>query len=122
MSTNISSYILIIDLAGAAGNHGHISVLRRFEHHRLRDVNLANGRTMRNLRSELGGAMEVDDSEGKGHQHTETYAALPDVSVSPISLIATSLDSQWLATADLGKRVHLFNLDTIQVRLCCQRH
>jgi WD40 repeat protein len=35
---------------------------------------------------------------------------------SPIETLAVSPDGQWLASADLENRIHIFNLDTLTVR------
>jgi WD40 repeat protein len=35
---------------------------------------------------------------------------------APICSLAVSADGQWLASGDLNNQIHIFNLDTMQVR------
>lgn len=128
LATSLSSYTLIIDLAGAHEDLDNIRVLRRFDQHRLRDVaqpsSSAAPRQVNGHAQKHGDvAMDVDqapsDEESDGaiaHQKIR-LADSYETQIRRITQASFSPDGQWLATSDEHRRVHVYNMDSIQVRL-----
>ncbi|KDQ54726.1 hypothetical protein JAAARDRAFT_181268 [Jaapia argillacea MUCL 33604] len=109
LATTMSSYILVVDL-GVSSTDGSITsprVLRRFDHHRMRNV-LVGERVVKGRADE--------DSEGSDiEMHSPTDVG-DDAKPIPatVSRISISTDGQWVATTDDHCRTHVFNLDSIQ--------
>ncbi|RDB28866.1 U3 small nucleolar RNA-associated protein 4 [Hypsizygus marmoreus] len=106
MSTAMSSFILVIDLSGEKPR-----VLRRFDHHRLRDSIVRNrvvkGRKTDDDAEMAGVTAEVEESEDEIEGgSTPVLVSVHRISISP--------DGQWLATSDDRARTHIFNLDSIK--------
>ncbi|KIL71045.1 hypothetical protein M378DRAFT_66031 [Amanita muscaria Koide BX008] len=111
MTTAVSSHVLVLDLTGDSPR-----VLRRFDHHRLRDTVIHNRvvKGRRKSKNEVTDAEMSVDEEASGEESDEAEAFnLPTVVVS-ILRIAVSPDGQWLATSDDHMRTHVFNLDSLQ--------
>ncbi|KAF8499460.1 WD40-repeat-containing domain protein [Gautieria morchelliformis] len=113
-----SSLVMVVDLKGESNNSPR--VLRSFEQHRMRDVVVGGNtnRAMKNLPGSFDANGEVhhsedESSEGIGEMtHLHSFSA-PSVA-STITCMATSMDGQWLASADTRHRIHVFNLDSVQ--------
>ncbi|KAF8624779.1 hypothetical protein AX15_005669 [Amanita polypyramis BW_CC] len=116
MTTAISSYVLVLDLAADKPR-----VLRRFDHHRQGD-SIVHSRVVRGRRK--GGTEGVDvemaDDEVENNVDNDVEASDTDDEsdstplVVNILRIAISPDGQWLATSDDHMRTHIFNLDSIR--------
>jgi U3 small nucleolar RNA-associated protein 4 len=75
-------------------------VLRRFDHHKLSETVIGERIVKgRHLNSDA-----VNDD----------HASKSDSRIATITRMAVSVDGQWLATADDKKRIHVFNLDSLQ--------
>lgn len=112
---------MIVDLNGESD--GTPRVLRSFEQHRLQNV-IVDGNTSRAVKG-LPAALDVngeaprdsdDDSPEEVDERDPSLHAtnVPSVA-STIICMATSMDGQWLASADTRHRIHVFNLDSVQV-------
>ncbi|KAL6304216.1 WD40 repeat-like protein [Sparassis latifolia] len=107
MATATSSYVVVVDI----GNEESLPrVLRKFEHHRLRD-NVVGNRVIRG-RKGLQDA-EPAESEDAG-ESSENEAATSKQVTATITRMAISPDGQWLVTTDDHCQTHVFNLDSIQ--------
>ncbi|KAH7104113.1 WD40 repeat-like protein [Auriculariales sp. MPI-PUGE-AT-0066] len=117
LGTSLSSYTLVIDLANAHDDLDNIRVLRRFEHHRMRDVIL---QPVSQAPRQLNGvhtdavAMDVDEPSSSEMKSDAIAATSYEAHIRRISLITFSPDGQWLATSDIDRRVHVYNMDSIQ--------
>ncbi|KZW02022.1 WD40 repeat-like protein [Exidia glandulosa HHB12029] len=117
IATSVSSYVLIVDLGSADDDLDNIRVLRRFDQHRMRDVVLTqNART-----TPADSAMDVDEPEPQPPSQENVNVEMQDddsadnaATVTRISHAVVSPDGQWLATGDVRRRVHVYNLDSIQ--------
>lgn len=112
MSTTMSSYVLIIDL-GTGDEKPR--VLRRFDHHRLRD-SIIRDRIVKGRKDD--GDVEMGEASDDVEEDDEGSASAGDSSPALVNIlrIAISPDGQWLATSDDRARTHIFNLDSVQVR------
>lgn len=129
LATTLSSFVLVVDLS-----EEQPKVLRRFEHHRIKDM-YTNGRVLRgklaSLRNngesrrqgEVGGHVDMTEpsslshpNEDEGEEDDISSDADDAVAIANINRIAISADGQWLATSDNRGRLHIFNLDSISVR------
>lgn len=114
-----SSLVMVVDLKGEANDNPR--VLRSFEQHRMRSVIIGGiGRAVKNLPASL------DASEGSPHHSGDDFLEEPSERLnlhssnapsvtSTITCMATSMDGQWLASGDTRHRIHVFNLDSVQV-------
>lgn len=137
MACAMSAHVIIIDLSGEQP-----VVLRKFEQHRQRDV-LLGKRVIRGRSKSVGpsattgqdvdmdGAhrkpegqgdpMDVDgdaapedrDNSGSDSDSDEEPILPSTPFVSTVTRIAISADGQWLATTDIHRRTHIFNLDSV---------
>jgi U3 small nucleolar RNA-associated protein 4 len=105
MSTALSTHVLIIDL-GIDTDGQQPRVLRRFDHHRMRNVTIRD-------RFIRGRKARGDVEMGENKRDDEEDSAGPVV--ASILRMAISADGQWLATSDDHARTHIFNLDSVQV-------
>ncbi|TFK41379.1 WD40-repeat-containing domain protein [Crucibulum laeve] len=110
MSTSLSSYVLVIDLTGEKPR-----VLRRFDHHRLRD---SSHRAVKGIRKSIKDVEMVDgdaetDAEEKGEDGSDFEEEDSSPLIVNIHQLAISPDGQWLASSDERCRTHVFNLDSI---------
>jgi hypothetical protein len=116
-----NSLVMVVDLKGESNNT--LRVLRSFEQHRMRNV-VVGGNTSRAVKS-LPASIEAneealhdsgDDSSEETGENDQSLPAsnVPSVS-STVNCMATSMDGQWLASADTRHRIHVFNLDSVQV-------
>lgn len=114
----MSSYIIVIDL----GTEASPRVLRRFEHHRMKDVIVGDRVVKRRRNADQDIEMLDVDVDADGAENTaeasegEDEEEVPETVVATVSRMAISSDGQWLATSDDCCRTHVFNLDSIQVR------
>jgi U3 small nucleolar RNA-associated protein 4 len=136
MTTALSSYVLIIDLAGDKPR-----VLRRFDQHRMQDTIVRDRVTAgRTTSTKVNGHAAVNGNGDVEMEDVESPSSAPEkvvdeveaadeseddsdddgVSSTPavvsIDRIAISSDGQWAATSDNRARTHVFNLDLISVR------
>jgi U3 small nucleolar RNA-associated protein 4 len=124
LATSLSSYTLVVDLGHAHDELDRIKVLRRFDHHRMRDVILRpepvsaqavnghiNGDSTMDVDEEASPPPQGDHDEIMDEDHNTSY----ETQVQRITIIGFSPDGQWLATCDIRRRVHVFNMDSIQV-------
>lgn len=141
ISTALSSYIIIVDLTDDKPK-----VLRRFEHHRLKDGNgralrgkLASSKPKVNGHAGINGDVMMGELEnedvplvngidGSGEKsemdedHDDDSSDDDDVAIVSIDRSAISSDGQWLATSDSHARTYIFNLDSITVRPILQSY
>jgi len=134
LSTTQTSYILIFDLGSDKPR-----LLRRFEHHRLKEIVVGN-RVVKSLRqqkqpngilmngqhaSEGGEDVDMGDVEDEIHSQWSSKSdgdgddnknSIADV-IPSVLRITISPDGQWLATSDDQRHTHVFNLDSISVRV-----
>jgi len=108
MSTALSTQVLIIDL-GINTEDQEPRVLRRFDHHRMRD-GILGGRVIKGIKA--GDDVAMGRTSGDEDDEDEMDSAGPVV--ASILRIAISADGQWLATSDDLARTHVFNLDSVQ--------
>ncbi|KAI0963284.1 hypothetical protein AcW1_000403 [Taiwanofungus camphoratus] len=116
VATAMSSYIIILDLGTEAGKP---HVLRKFEHHRMRDVMISN-RVVRGRKGTEGVEIEdveMEDATEDASESSDDQRPNPKLLIGAVTRMAVSSDGQWLATTDDRCRTHVFNLDSIQVRL-----
>ncbi|GLB36397.1 putative WD40 repeat-like protein [Lyophyllum shimeji] len=106
MSTAMSSYILVIDLTGEKPH-----VLRRFDHHRLKD-SIVRDRVVKGRKT--SGDVEMGDGTIEDEEESEEEQANATPTVTSVLRLAISPDGQWLATSDDRARTNIFNLDSIQ--------
>lgn len=104
-------HVLELPDEGATGN---VRLLRSFAQHRARGAARAlAGRVAAHEASANGRTQsqsdEEDEQESESSQNAkrEVYTQIVCATVSP--------DGQWLVTVDLSRRVHVFNLDALQV-------
>ena len=118
MAMTMSGYVLVVDL-GTADNKPR--VLRRFEHHRMKN-HIVGNRVIKGLKAakvvqEVEGP-EADADDGKEESESDEASEDEDEQITvTVTRMAVSPDGQWLATSDDRSRTHVFNLDSIQVRL-----
>ncbi|KAI0932482.1 hypothetical protein AcW2_001100 [Taiwanofungus camphoratus] len=113
VATAMSSYIIILDLGTEAGKP---HVLRKFEHHRMRDVMISN-RVVRGRKGTEGVEIEdveMEDATEDASESSDDQRPNPKLLIGTVTRMAVSPDGQWLATTDDRCRTHVFNLDTIQ--------
>jgi U3 small nucleolar RNA-associated protein 4 len=120
MATALSSYILFVDLGT---NSEKPRVLRRFNHHRTR--NLVGGdrivkRTASEVKEERERRKKAFEMGQNGASNVDIIMADIDAdeagpAVTSVSRMAISADGQWLATMDDLARTYIFNLDSVQV-------
>lgn len=63
------------------------------------------------------GASEKKDEEGKEEEDESEEEVNEKIVPTTVTRMSVSPDGQWLATSDDRCRTHVFNLDSIQVRL-----
>ncbi|KAI0963283.1 hypothetical protein AcW1_000403 [Taiwanofungus camphoratus] len=113
VATAMSSYIIILDLGTEAGKP---HVLRKFEHHRMRDVMISN-RVVRGRKGTEGVEIEdveMEDATEDASESSDDQRPNPKLLIGAVTRMAVSSDGQWLATTDDRCRTHVFNLDSIQ--------
>ncbi|KAI0961278.1 hypothetical protein AcV7_000422 [Taiwanofungus camphoratus] len=113
VATAMSSYIIILDLGTEAGKP---HVLRKFEHHRMRDVMISN-RVVRGRKGTEGVEIEdveMEDATEDASESSDDQRPNPKLLIGTVTRMAVSPDGQWLATTDDRCRTHVFNLDSIQ--------
>ena len=107
--TSESSFIAIYHLPQSSTSLPQ--PLRTFDHHRLRNVSPKNA-------PNAGAAMDTSDGDSDvdmGDPSDEDTFVTKQLSVIPtITRTAISQDCQWLVGADELKRVHVYNLDSLQ--------
>lgn len=120
MASTTTSYVLVIDLSEKP------RVLRRFEHHRMRNVVLGD-RVIRGRSNVPPASEDVEMADASNAEAPEANGKVPDAedasdtdtpSLSkPLTAIVTRMavspDGQWLATSDDHCRTHVFNLDAV---------
>jgi len=137
LSTAQTSYILIFDLGSDKPR-----LLRRFDYHRLKETVVGN-RVVKSLRQQKQpngtltngkraseGVEDVEMGDVEDEIHSQWSSEQPesdgdsDDDKNPIAdtipsvlRIIISPDGQWLATSDDQRRTHIFNLDSISVRV-----
>jgi len=121
-----SPYVVAIDLSQATDGSETIRILRIFDQHvsgRSSSSNRVLKGRHRPIEAEATSDNNVSDEE------EETISPDLDISTSPtvqvhhgkntavtsLTCMAASADGQWLATADLGGRVNVFNAEAINV-------
>jgi U3 small nucleolar RNA-associated protein 4 len=114
-----SACVLVVDLSPERPR-----VVRRFEHHRMESARV--GRASRVSKDEKApgaeeAVMDVDteDSEDEHQDQAVTKEIAMD---SQVLRMCVSIDGQWLATTDRRCRTHIFNLDSVQVRILIRNH
>ncbi|KAF8343078.1 quinon protein alcohol dehydrogenase-like superfamily [Cantharellus anzutake] len=111
----IASLIIVLDLTNIeASDSPHI--LCSFPHHRYKSgagFSIDQGRVIKSL----PGDASSDGDDGEDTEDAETSKdhgiegkMLPASHWPPISRLVVSPDGQWLASADLGGRIHVFHL------------
>lgn len=113
-----SALIMIVDLKGE-GNDGP-RVLRTFEQHRMQNIVVGTNRVVGNVQasSDVSGEAPHNSGDSSSEETGEisSFRSSNALSVaSTITSMAASTDGQWLASADTRNRVHIFNLDSVQV-------
>lgn len=126
-----SAELVVVDLSD------DVRVLRIFKHHSMKDVVVGesgegNERVIKSLPSsettrtdEPTPSIEEDENEDENEDEDEDET-MEDASaesvistghsvITTVICIVPSPDGQWLASADLRGRVHVFNLDSMQV-------
>jgi U3 small nucleolar RNA-associated protein 4 len=103
----MSTYLLIVDL-GVGTDDQKPRVLRRFDHHRVRNI-IIGDRVVKGRR--IGNDVEMEETKGDVDDEDESAGPV----VASILRMAISSDGQWLATSDDHARTHIFNLDSVQV-------
>lgn len=126
MATAMSSYILLVDLGTQSEKP---RVLRRFDHHRARNL-VGGGRIVKQSKLDSTGSKTQEDWAGRKNafemEETDeaqenTVAGDADAgdgagpTVTTVSRMAISADGQWLATTDDLARTYIFNMDSVQV-------
>jgi hypothetical protein len=109
MSTAMSSHILIIDLGA---NDEKIRILRRFDHHRIRNT-IVHDRVVKRQKPVADIEMEELDASTRDNEDEGEMETTPVV--VNVLRIGISADGQWLATSDDRCQTHIFNLDSVQV-------
>ena len=108
--TSESSFIAIYHLP--RGNTSLPQLLRTFDHHRLRNV------SPNNVPTNAGGVMDAGDGDSDVDMddlsHEDTFATKQLSVIPAITRTGISQDCQWLVGADELKRVHVYNLDSLQ--------
>ena len=114
MATAVGSRVVVLALPESSD--GAASVLRIFNQHRL-GSRQASGRTVAG-RKQVNGKLAngTDHSESEEESESDADEPVTETSevVSTIACLASSADGQWLVTADLARRMHVFNLDSLQ--------
>lgn len=115
MCTGISSFVVIFDLGSPPSEDDEGTkprIIRTFEHHRIRNVVLGDriisGGPIQNGNDQdedMDPASDVDDN---------TPASSSPAMNTVITRVAMSQDVQWLVTSDDTRRVHVFNMDSMQ--------
>ena len=111
-----SPLVMIVDLKGEGNDSPRI--LRTFEQHRIQNIVVGTSGPPRNFQANTNGEAPHhsgdDSSEETGMVSRFRSSNAPTVA-STITCMAASMDGQWLASADTRNRVHVFNLDSVQV-------
>ena len=115
-------------------------MLRRFDHHRTQDSIVHNrvlkGRTPKGIQGKvkingvhINGDVDTEMVDAESPQEEDISIEDSDkdedeeedekttATLISVDRIAVSADGQWLATSDNQARTHIFNLDSISVRL-----
>ncbi|THH02514.1 hypothetical protein EW026_g402 [Hermanssonia centrifuga] len=111
MTSAMSAYVLVIDLTTKP------RILRRFDHHRMRNVVLGDRVMKGRKNSVVGEDVEMADAggaAGSDESDADENILLAKPFVATVTRTAVSPDGQWLATSDDRCRTHVFNLDSIQ--------
>lgn len=128
LATVAGSRLVVLALPDTSA--GSVEVLRIFEQHRhSRAVGIA-GRVLagsRKLPNGINGHKRtaLDDSDGSSDEQSEEgtqddsdtgteEADMEGEMISTITNMTVSLDGQWLASVDCARRLHVFNLDSLQ--------
>ena len=109
---------MVVDLKGEGNDSPR--VLRTFEQHRMQNVIVGTSRAVSNLQSSFDANGEMphhsgDDSSEETGEISGFRSSNALAVASTIICMAASMDGQWLASADTRNRVHVFNLDSVQV-------
>ena len=115
-------------------------MLRRFDHHRIRDSIVHHNRAVKGIQGKakingvhVNGDMDTEmadiespqeeedqdtnDEEKDGDEDGEEDEKITTAALISVDRLAVSADGQWLATSDNHARTHIFNLDSISVSL-----
>jgi U3 small nucleolar RNA-associated protein 4 len=114
MATVPGSHVVVLQLPES--KHDDVTVLRVFGQHRshtssgraLAGRNAPNGKHT----AEAGDSEEEDDKDDASESEEEDDSS--NESVPNLACMTTSTDGQWLLTADMTGRLHVFNLDSLQ--------
>ncbi|KAF8527947.1 WD40 repeat-like protein [Hysterangium stoloniferum] len=88
--------------------------LRTFEHHRTRDIIV--GYSKPGHKTDLSDMEVIAPEVGGSTEEMDPPLASRSVSniATTITHMTTSIDGQWLASADTRHRIHVFNFDSVQ--------
>jgi U3 small nucleolar RNA-associated protein 4 len=113
MIATIGARVAVIDLPETKDEPA--TVLRVFSQHR--SGKSSSGRAIAGEKGQgkqsNGDAMSADEDSSEDSE-TDGEDDNVESNISTIACAATSVDGQWLVTADLSRRMHVFNLDILQ--------